>query len=1084
MSFKKEFDKARKLGKKTFKYKGKLYNTRKEGESKTAWEKALKPAPKKSTKKKPRITDRYLKEPKQELLESDDDFIKREFDFFKRREIAELVEQFNEENDTMFDMTGHKKAGHRDHVHGKSENHVYHGGSDYSMYGGTKKEQDKLIKFMAQNGYRVIDERKAPSRKKGGRGVIHIDANTEFYGEGKETSANVQPLGVSEGEILIEDTKGRYGKHPKLKTQKVQISTPETEERLSALREIARIEALSPDHPMAKKVEDVERLIDPRLQSEQISSVGSPAEMSDDVSSPELLANLRAALEMKEEIEQPATVSEFQEEPEEVPVPMDIPERFRDMKGPLEATYRSDVLGQHQMKNQFADGGISPEDELRKAILMEKAADAGADVAANTPPALPADVQEKIEMDKLKAKLMKEGAAPRPEGRVGIKKPQAPAMEDFEFQQALRREQADISKKAGPIMEKARIQGGDIIPSDIDLEPKGMKSSKLRKLAALKKLGKRLPGAAGVAGAAMGLMSGDANAALGDMIGAEGVGAGSDVIPGRPDTRRDMTEQLSPEEMKQASQFVIDDPEMLRQLRELKTRQAQGMADGGMTSLGGLDQQEEDDSSGDSGQGMQTMQTQGASAPVAGGGSTTGTGAADKSGSGSFTNIQKYVKANQPATQKMSGQVIGSVGKKAESLAGEVEQKVGEQKQKFQDIQQQYDPTQAEGMIQEAMEKPAEFSQEQMDYFSKVREGQYEAPDQLNLGAEENKMKALEELGQNISTSKGRVGVLKENLQRPGYTRGQTSLDEYLFGRDPSVRASNIEAVRGKVADVRKRISGAKGEIKPLSEETQSKISAASENIKKKLQELRGTQNQQTGQYEGGVRGDIQAAQANEQAIQKSITDFMSGASSTLSPEAAARLGAKEGEHIYGISPQDLGSSEIGGFVSDEQAAQLRALGQLSGQQDELADLAQDYEYKSAEDRAVEMSNLSTEAKQAYESEVQGPTQGVGAADQFISSMPYLADQPMGYHYWSNSVSLVEDAIRNGTRPIQHPHAGLRNSVELLYQARMAGYPRDGLQRLSPNQIKGFLNQKKSDTANKYMRSGQAVQIAQPEGQV
>ncbi|MDO3651285.1 hypothetical protein, partial [Nocardia mangyaensis] len=396
--------------------------------------------------------------------------------------------------------------------------------------------------------------------------------------------------------------------------------------------------------------------------------------------------------------------------------------------------------------------------------------------------------------------------------------------------------------------------------------------------------------------------------------------------------------------------------------------------------------------------------------------------------------------------------------------------------QKYKDLQQQQDPTQAEVMIQQAAEKPEEFSQEQLDYFSNVREGQYEAPEQLNLGEEQNKLKALETLGQQIGTSKGRVGVLKENLQRPGYTQGQTSLDEYLFGRDPSVRSSNINAIRGKVVDVKKRIEGVQGELKPLSEETQGKISKASESIRNKLKEMRGTFNSETGQYEGGIRGDIQSAQQQEATIQEDIRKFIAGEQSTLSPEAAARLGAKEGEYIYGISPQDLGSSEIGGMISPEQAAKLKALGQLAGQPDKLAQLAQDYEYMSPEQRQAELSGRYTKALESFQSEISNTNEGISATSDLRNDIVFLCRS-------RGIPSSTMERVYNYTplRSMVGSAAYGANSSRVLNALINEGIPRDSVLNMTSAQATNILNQRKQMKQQKYLQSGQQVSIAQTQ---
>ena len=155
------FKKMRALGKAEFTYKGKRYNTMEKGETKKTWRAALKNIRK------------YVRDTKGDSTSGINSK-----DTKDRKDIKGFVTNFNQKHNTNFQLSGvsgdeHRHAGENNRT---SVNHVSHGGSDFSMYGGTDKQQKKLIGELSGAGYRSIDERDV-------RGIIHFDNNTE--GQGK-----------------------------------------------------------------------------------------------------------------------------------------------------------------------------------------------------------------------------------------------------------------------------------------------------------------------------------------------------------------------------------------------------------------------------------------------------------------------------------------------------------------------------------------------------------------------------------------------------------------------------------------------------------------------------------------------------------------------------------------------------------------------------------------------------------------------------------------------------------------------------------------------------------------------------------
>lgn len=191
---------------------------------------------------------------------------------------------------------------------------------------------------------------------------------------------------------------------------------------------------------------------------------------------------------------------------------------------------------------------------VRTKELMDKAAKAGADVAENTPPRLPEDIQELLA-------AAKEKNAPRPDkGRDIITRPKQPGLSDDEFSHRLRAELDKAKRKSKPLYEKAAKAGADVAESDmLDMMPSRKTFPK-----SVGKLGKtlgKIPGVGAVAGAGIAaLMSGDAQAGLGELLGSDTVGDGSDIVRegAFPSSGSFATEtpQLTPEEEEAAKQFA------------------------------------------------------------------------------------------------------------------------------------------------------------------------------------------------------------------------------------------------------------------------------------------------------------------------------------------------------------------------------------------------------------------------------------------------------------------------------------------------------------------------------------------------
>lgn len=96
-------------------------------------------------------------------------------DNLERDDLQNFVKEFEDLNESKVPMT----SGHRSN----SKNHKHFGAGDFSMANLTPMQQEAFIERMASAGFRVIDERKAYSKKNGFRNIVHVDSRTTDKGK-------------------------------------------------------------------------------------------------------------------------------------------------------------------------------------------------------------------------------------------------------------------------------------------------------------------------------------------------------------------------------------------------------------------------------------------------------------------------------------------------------------------------------------------------------------------------------------------------------------------------------------------------------------------------------------------------------------------------------------------------------------------------------------------------------------------------------------------------------------------------------------------------------------------------------------
>lgn len=169
--------------------------------------------------------------------------------------------------------------------------------------------------------------------------------------------------------------------------------------------------------------------------------------------------------------------------------------------------------------------------------------------------------------------------------------------------------------------------------------------------------------------------------------------------------------------------------------------------------------------------------------------------------SGRFTNLQKFVKANQPGSgQGLSGQI----SKKVESQARDVQQGVqGAQEQFQQRVQQSLQPVQSAQQLSEQIKTDAsKLTDEQMQQALGVRDYKYTGPQGLsNIEQTQSQAQQIQQIGQNLGSESGRFQTLRNLFAKPTYSTGQQRLDQLLLQTAPGQQQvlSQIRKTAGQV---------------------------------------------------------------------------------------------------------------------------------------------------------------------------------------------------------------------------------------------------------------------------------------------
>jgi hypothetical protein len=251
-----------------------------------------------------------------------------------------------------------------------------------------------------------------------------------------------------------------------------------------------------------------------------------------------------------------------------------------------------------------------------------------------------------------------------------------------------------------------------------------------------------------------------------------------------------------------------------------------------------------------------------------------------KKGSGLFTDLRKYVQANQPAAQRLGQAVQQGVSQKAKGI----QQQIQNQQKQFQQRldQNQANLQQSKQFAQQAVQSAGTGqapTPEDVQRFRSLSTGQqrFDKAGPLNLSQPSVRSQALQRLAGEAGRATGRDRLLRETFGDRQYTRGQQALDALVLGRSP--------AQQQLTQSVQEQAKSTQGQLR----DARAKALAQRKNISQTGNQFREQLQSQLGGAREQVQGDIQSEVARRrqelQSQQQAFQDALS--SGTLTREQA-----------------------------------------------------------------------------------------------------------------------------------------------------------------------------------------------------
>lgn len=302
-------------------------------------------------------------------------------------------------------------------------------------------------------------------------------------------------------------------------------------------------------------------------------------------------------------------------------------------------------------------------------------------------------------------------------------------------------------------------------------------------------------------------------------------------------------------------------------------------------------------------------------------------------GSGRFTNIQKYLTANQGGGQ----QIQQGIENQANKQADQIRQGIASAQQNFN---QTYQPEQqrltgAQPLIQNTLQQAgtSQLTPDQIKQFQQLASGKgdYTQLSGLQNVPDASKLQAMSDMA---GTEQGRFGLLSQAYQTPTYSHGQQKLDQLLFQlQRPQALQQSLQSLSGQVGNEQTAATQAAtkqaADLQTLGQAAQTQATTG----------LTGAQSE----LEKAVTGRATQSQTESDELKNLMTKALSGGLNSpeeinRATQLAQKAGVNLNQKVYDLNtafkpdqfltPQQFTASNV---ATDPERAKAAALAQLAG---------------------------------------------------------------------------------------------------------------------------------------------------------
>lgn len=347
-------------------------------------------------------------------------------------------------------------------------------------------------------------------------------------------------------------------------------------------------------------------------------------------------------------------------------------------------------------------------------------------------------------------------------------------------------------------------------------------------------------------------------------------------------------------------------------------------------------------------QGQKQEQQQVTQIATAPGGSTIGASAAqpptaagakkEPKGSGMFTNIRKYIEANKPAAQNITGAVQKNIQSQTGSVAQQIQKQQDEFKQRIAANQSRIQDASQFGQQAIQQAGSGQLTDEDIQRFRNVATGQNTGIEDVtpqSFAQQDARAQALSGLVRQAQTGQGREELLRRTFgQNQQYTRGQRALDALILQGDQQagqqLARTAQEATSGLTNTLKQARQQALTDTAQLERDEQALIEQLTSGVGTAKTDLR-----------SNLEKRIEENRARVEAAREALKE---GGKLRASQEDLEILGLSAGMATYGLNPLEyIRARELstGDVASAEELARAEALGRLAGaNQDIITDVS------------------------------------------------------------------------------------------------------------------------------------------------